>query len=122
MIEGKLAQDEDMASLLKATLPAGSITGAPKIQAMEIIDELEPTRRGPYCGNAIYLSFNGNMDSSILIRTYVIQDTVLTFQAGGAIVLDSDSAQEYEETQVKAQTLRETWLTFFPKNAEVCLS
>ncbi len=104
-VEGRLSPDSGLADLLKATLPAGSITGAPKIRAMEIIDELEPTRRGPYCGNAVYIGFDGAMDSSVLIRTYVIKNNRVTFQAGGAIVLDSDPLQEYEETLVKASLL-----------------
>lgn len=105
IITGTLRPNCTRIDLLKATIAGGSITGAPKIRAMEIIDELEPTRRGPYCGHALYLGFNGAMDSSILIRTYVISDDKVTFQGGGAVVLDSDPLQEYEETFVKVRTL-----------------
>ena len=105
VVTGTLRPDCNRVDLLKATLAGGSITGAPKIRAMEIIDELEPTRRGPYCGNAMYLGFNGAMDSSILIRSYVISNDTITFQGGGAVVLDSDPAQEYEETFVKVRML-----------------
>jgi len=108
VVHGQLEGNENIASLLRATLPGGSITGAPKIRAMEIIDALEPTRRGPYCGNAIYIGFNGMMDSSILIRTYVLHQSRLTFQAGGAIVLDSSPLAEYEETLLKVKSLRQT--------------
>lgn len=107
VINGKLNPNYNNIDLLHATIPGGSITGAPKIRAMEIIDELEPTRRGPYCGNAVYIGFDGCMDSSILIRTYVISNNCITFQTGGAIVLDSNPEQEYQETLVKAQKLKE---------------
>ena len=105
VVTGRLRAECNRIDLLKATLAGGSITGAPKIRAMEIIDELEPTKRGPYCGNAIYLGFNGAMDSSILIRSYVISHDTITFQGGGAVVLDSDPAQEYEETFIKVRML-----------------
>lgn len=107
VILGKLNDTENIVTLLKATLPGGSITGAPKIRAMEIIDKLEPTRRGPYCGNAIYIGFDGNMDSSILIRSYVIAHNKITFQAGGAIVLDSNPEEEYDEMRMKTDLLRQ---------------
>lgn len=105
VVTGVLHPECDQIALLKATLAAGSVTGAPKIRALEIIDEIEPTRRGPYCGHALYLGFNGTMDSSLLIRTYVIFGSVVTFQGGGAVVLDSDPMQEYEETFTKVRTL-----------------
>lgn len=105
VIKGKLKMGFTALDLLKATIPGGSITGAPKIRAMEIISELERTRRGPYCGNIAYIGFNGNLDSSIVIRTYTIKDSVITFQAGGAIVLDSDPVKEYEEVYSKAFAL-----------------
>ena len=72
---------------------------------MEIIAEIEPTRRGPYCGSIGYIGFNGDMDTSITIRTYAIKNNLVTFQAGGAIVADSDPAAEYEETLTKANAL-----------------
>ncbi len=92
-------------NLLRATFPGGSVTGAPKIRAMEIIDELEASRRGPYCGSIAWLGYDGAMDSSIVIRTVVATDDVLIAQAGGGIVADSDPAAEYEEMRLKLQPL-----------------
>ena len=91
--------------LLRAAWPGGSITGAPKVRAMEIIAELEPTRRGVYTGSLGYLSFSGAMDTSIAIRTFVVKDGWAFFQAGAGIVADSDPEREYEETLHKAQGL-----------------
>ncbi len=108
VIKGKLALKANATDLLAMTLPGGSITGAPKIRAMQIISELEPNRRGPYCGCIGYISFAGDMDTSIIIRTYAIRDGMITFQTGGAIVLDSDPEQEYQETLDKAQALNQT--------------
>ena len=101
-IRAKLAKENKLTDLLRATFPGGSITGAPKIRAMEIIAELEQTPRGPYCGSIAYLGFDGSMDSSIVIRTIVIRDDVITFNAGGAVVVDSDPAAEYQESITKA--------------------
>ena len=92
---------------MRATFPGGSITGAPKIRAMEIIAELEPTARGPYCGAIGWLGGDGWMDTSITIRTFAIKDGMVAFQAGGGIVADSDPAAEYEETLDKARALIE---------------
>lgn len=94
--------------LLKAAFPGGSITGAPKVRAMEIIVEIERNNRGPYCGNLMYFGFNGCMDSSILIRTLVLYRNCLSFQVGGAVVLDSDPFDEYQETLNKAEALCKT--------------
>lgn len=105
VITGKLHAKLQAVDLLRATFPGGSITGAPKIRAMEIIAELEPTRRGPYCGSIGYIGFNGDMDSSIVIRTYAIKDNNVTFQAGGAVVADSDPRAEYDEVLTKANAL-----------------
>lgn len=107
IVTGKLRDDQHAIDLLRATFPGGSITGAPKVRAMEIIAELEPHQRGPYCGSIGYIGFNGDMDTSITIRTYAIRDRQVTFHAGGAVVLDSDPAAEYEETLVKARALRQ---------------
>jgi para-aminobenzoate synthetase component 1 len=104
-VTGELKDGATAVDLLKATFPGGSITGAPKIRAMEIIAELEPTRRGPYCGAIGWLGFDGDMDTSIAIRTYAIKGRTVTFQAGGGIVADSDPAAEYEETLAKARAL-----------------
>jgi len=91
--------------LLKATFPGGSITGAPKVRAMEIIDELEPTRRSVYTGSIGYLSFNGDMDLNIVIRTFIIKNGRAYFQVGGAIVYDSEPEAEYAETLDKGKAL-----------------
>lgn len=106
VVMGKLRQDLHAVDLLRATFPGGSITGAPKIRAMEIIAEIEPTVRGPYCGSVGYIGFSGDMDTSITIRTFAIKNQMLTFQAGGAVVVDSDPQTEYEETLTKARGLR----------------
>ena len=91
--------------VLRATFPAGTVSGAPKIRAMEIIDELEPTRRGPYAGTVGYFGFSGSMDTCITIRTLVIKDGVAYIQAGGGVVADSDPATEYQETVSKAKAM-----------------
>jgi para-aminobenzoate synthetase component 1 len=104
-VVGELRDNLDAVDLLRASFPGGSITGAPKIRAMEIISELEPTQRGPYCGSIGYISFNGDMDTNIVIRTITMQDNQLTFQVGGGIVADSDPQAEYEETLTKAQAI-----------------
>ena len=106
-VTGELRPGLDAVDLLRATFPGGSITGAPKIRAMEIIAELEPTARGPYCGAIGWLGGDGWMDTSITIRTYAIKDGRVAFQAGGGIVADSDPAAEYEETLDKARALIE---------------
>lgn len=105
VIRSQLKPDMDATDLLRATLPGGSVTGVPKVRAMQIIAELEPHRRGPYCGCIGFISFNGDMDTSIIIRTYVMQNHIVTYQAGGAIVLDSDAEMEYQETLQKARAL-----------------
>ena len=102
-IRGDLRRDLDAVDLLKACFPGGSVTGCPKIRAMEIIEELEPTRRGVYCGAIGCLGFDGDMDTSIVIRTAVIKDMRAYYQVGGAIVADSDPESEYQETLDKAR-------------------
>lgn len=104
-VEGRLRQGKDRIDLLKACFPGGSITGAPKVRAMEIIDELEPTRRGIYTGSIGYLSFSGEMDLNIVIRTILVKDGKVYFQVGGGIVYDSDPEGEYQETLDKAKAL-----------------
>jgi para-aminobenzoate synthetase component 1 len=104
-IVGELQPGLTAVDLLAACFPGGSITGAPKIRAMEIIAELEPTRRGPYCGSIGYIGFDGSMDTSIVIRTYAMRNGRVTFQAGGGIVADSTPADEYAETLAKARAL-----------------
>ncbi len=104
-ISGKLKNDRDAIDLLTACFPGGSVTGAPKIRAMEIIAEIEHTCRGPYCGAIGYIGFDGTMDTSITIRSYAIKGNTITFQAGGAIVADSCPHEEYVETLDKAKAL-----------------
>jgi len=104
-VEGTLQPGCDAYSALAATFPAGTVSGAPKIRAMEIIDELEPTRRGPYAGGCGYISFSGDMDTCIVIRTMVIKNNTAYIQAGAGIVYDSDPDREYDETVNKAKAL-----------------
>jgi para-aminobenzoate synthetase component 1 len=105
-VAGRLRTDRDAIDLLRGCFPGGSVTGAPKRRAMEIIEELEPDRRGIYCGSVGYLGFDGAMDSSIAIRTLVVSEGSARFWAGGGIVADSDEDLEYGETLVKAAAIR----------------
>ena len=102
---GELDDGYSSIDVLKATFPAGTLSGAPKVRAMEIIDELEPDRRGVYGGAIGYLSWTGNMDLAIAIRTAVIQDQELSVRAGGGVVYDSDPEAEYQESLNKAQSI-----------------
>lgn len=102
-IKGVLEEEHDAFALLRACFPAGTVTGAPKIRAMEIIEELEPVRRGPYAGAVGYFGFSGNMDTCITIRTVLIADGIAHVQVGAGIVADSDPGREYEETVNKAK-------------------
>jgi para-aminobenzoate synthetase component 1 len=102
-VVGELAPGADALALLKAAFPGGSITGAPKLRAMEIIAELEPAWRGVYCGSIGYWSVTGDLDTSIAIRTAVATGGRVYFNAGGGIVADSEPAQEYRETLDKAR-------------------
>ena len=104
-VTGVLEDDQHALDLLKTCFPGGSITGAPKIRSMEIIEELEPNRRGVYCGAIGYIGFNGNMDTNIAIRTLVHSDNTIRFWAGGGIVNDSEMADEYQESFDKAKAL-----------------
>lgn len=104
-VVGKLQPDLDAFDALAASLPAGTVSGAPKVRAMEIIDELEPHRRGPYAGAVGYVDFGGNMDTCIALRTLVIQGDKAYVQAGAGIVADSDPTTEYRETLNKARGL-----------------
>ncbi|MCL6610900.1 MAG: aminodeoxychorismate synthase component I [Peptococcaceae bacterium] len=104
-VEGRLEEGKDVFDLLKASFPGGSITGAPKIRAMEIIEELEPVRRGIYCGSIGYLAFSGDADLNIVIRTLVFTGDRIYFQVGGGITIDSDPEAEYMETLDKAKAL-----------------
>jgi anthranilate synthase component 1 len=102
-VEGKLKKEHDSFDVLRASFPAGTVSGAPKIRAMEIIEELEPTKRGPYAGSVGYFDFSGNMDMCITIRTILFKDNKACIQAGAGIVADSDPELEYKETLNKAR-------------------
>ena len=104
-VRGRLRKGLGPVDLLRAAFPGGSVTGAPKIRAMEIIAELEPTARGPYCGCLGTIGFDGFMDTNILIRTFSMGRGWVQFPVGGGIVADSVPAQEYEETWHKAEGL-----------------
>ncbi len=104
-VRGKLSPEHDMFSLIEASFPAGTVSGAPKIRAMEIIGELEPERRGVYSGLIGYMSYNGNFDSCITIRTMIVKDGIVYLQAGAGIVADSIPEKEYYETIHKMKAL-----------------
>lgn len=104
-LRGRLRKDVDCLDALMACFPAGTLSGAPKVRAMEIIDELEPSRRGIYAGAILYLDFSGNLDSCIALRTLVAKDGSVHIQAGGGVVADSVPAKEYQETLNKARAL-----------------
>ena len=104
-VTGQLRDGQTAFDALRAGLPAGTVSGAPKVRAMQIIDEVEPQKRGPYAGAVGYIDFTGNMDTCIALRTLVIQGNTAYIQAGGGVVYDSDPASEYEETLSKARGL-----------------
>jgi anthranilate synthase component 1 len=106
-VEGLLKEGLTAFDVLRASFPAGTVSGAPKVRAMEIIHELEPCRRGPYSGAVGYFGFDGNMDLAITIRSILIKDSRAYLQAGAGIVADSDPDREYEETVHKASALFE---------------
>lgn len=106
-IAGRMAEGKDQFDLVRATFPGGTITGCPKVRCMEIIEELEPTRRGPYTGSIGYFGFSGNADINIIIRTFTVTGGVAYVQAGAGIVADSDPAREYHESISKAAALLE---------------
>jgi anthranilate synthase component I len=105
VVEGRLAEDRDRLDALVACFPAGTVSGAPKVRAMQIINELEPTRRGIYAGAVGYLDFAGNLDFCIAIRTIVLEDGRASVQAGAGVVADSNPTAEYEETRDKARAM-----------------
>jgi anthranilate synthase component 1 len=104
-LESKLRGDLDAIDAFAACFPAGTLSGAPKVRAMQIIEELEPTRRGVYGGSVLYADFAGNLDSCIAIRTMLLKGKKAYLQAGAGIVADSDPAKEYQESMNKAQAL-----------------
>jgi para-aminobenzoate synthetase component 1 len=107
-VTGELADDRDALDLIAGSFPGGSITGAPKIRSMQIIDELEPTRRGLYCGSLLYLDVRGEMDSSIAIRSLLVKDGQVCCWGGGGIVADSEWQAEYQESITKVKVLLDT--------------
>jgi anthranilate/para-aminobenzoate synthase component I len=107
-VKGLLLNGKDCFSVIKATFPGGTITGVPKVRCMEIIDEIEPKRRGPYTGSIGYIGFSGNMDLNIIIRTFLIKKGIAYVQAGAGIVADSDPEREYYESLKKAEALIKT--------------
>jgi anthranilate synthase component 1 len=104
-VSGDLAAGRTPIDVLRATLPAGTVSGAPKVRAMEIIDELEPVKRGPYAGVVGYLDFSGNIDTAIAIRTMLVTGNRASVQAGAGIVVDSVAADEHQECKNKAKAL-----------------
>jgi anthranilate synthase component 1 len=104
-VTSELKPGLDAIDVLRATFPAGTVSGAPKVRAMEIIEQLEPTRRGVYSGAVGYIGWNGNMDTAIAIRTAVIKDKTLYIQAGAGIVADSVPRNEWNETMNKARAI-----------------
>ena len=104
-VVGLLRDDYDAIDVLRATFPAGTVSGAPKVRAMEIIEELEPDRRGIYAGALGYIGWNGNMDTAITIRTAIIANGQLYIQAGAGIVADSIPAQEWQECMNKGRAV-----------------
>jgi para-aminobenzoate synthetase component 1 len=120
-VEGTIRDDKDALDVIEACFPGGSITGCPKIRAMEIIEALEPVRRGIYTGALGYIDFSGDMDFNIMIRTLLLKNDKIYFHVGGGVVADSDPQKEYEETLVKAKAMgmclrdvfgRSLWPTF----------
>ncbi len=105
-VVGELREDRDALDAFFAGMPAGTVSGAPKVRAMEIIDELEPEKRGLYGGGVGYFSAGGDMDMCIALRTAVIKDKTLYIQAGGGVVYDSDAEAEYMETVHKSDAIR----------------
>jgi aminodeoxychorismate synthase component I len=107
-VKGRLAEGKDCFSVIEAAFPGGTITGVPKVRCMEIIDEIEPTRRGPYTGSLGYIGFGGCMDLNIIIRTFLLRGGRAYIQAGAGIVADSDPEREYHESMKKAEALIRT--------------
>jgi anthranilate synthase component 1 len=104
-VEGQIAPDKDAYDLMRATFPAGTVSGAPKIRAMQIIAQYEPSQRGFYAGALGYFGYDGNMDTCIMLRTALLKDGRIHIQAGAGIVADSVPASEYQETVSKASAL-----------------
>jgi len=104
-VEGTISPEKNAFDLMRATFPAGTVSGAPKVRAMQIIAEKEPVQRGFYAGALGYFGYDGNLDSCITLRTALLRDGMIHIQAGGGVVADSDPAAEYQETVNKAGAL-----------------
>jgi anthranilate synthase component 1 len=104
-VEGQIAPDKNAYDLMRATFPAGTVSGAPKIRAMQIIAQYEPSQRGFYAGALGYFGYDGNMDTCIMLRTALLKDGLIYIQAGAGVVADSVPAAEYQETVSKASAL-----------------
>jgi anthranilate synthase, component I len=104
-VQGQLEKEMDAIDVLRATFPAGTLTGAPKVRAMELIEQLEPVKRGIYGGACGYLSYSGEMDVAIAIRTGVLKDGILNVQAAAGVVYDSVPEKEWQETEMKARAV-----------------
>ncbi|HEU4709194.1 MAG TPA: anthranilate synthase component I family protein, partial [Methylophilaceae bacterium] len=118
-VTGELAKGRSAVDLLRGCFPGGSVTGAPKLRAMQIIEELEPHRRGLYCGAIGYIGFDGNMDTSITIRTGVFSQGEFRFWAGGGIVADSELQKEYRETWDKASSMLQLMQRFGAERSKI---
>ncbi|MEG0051084.1 MAG: aminodeoxychorismate synthase component I [Terrisporobacter sp.] len=118
-VVGELQDDKDAIDVIKATFPGGSITGAPKIRSMEIIDELEPTQRNVYTGSIGYIGFNGDMDLNIAIRTMVKKEDDVYFQVGGGMTWGSDPSDEYQETLDKAKSIMKALRGYYEEECEL---
>ena len=116
-VRGQLRPELHAVDLLRAAFPGGSITGAPKVKAMEVIAQLEPTQRGPYCGSLVWIGYDGAMDSNILIRTFLMESNRITLQTGGGITALSDPDSEVEESLIKAAALRRALETPLPSSS-----
>ena len=112
-VTGELEDDKDAIDIIKATFPGGSITGAPKIRSMEIIDELEPTQRNVYTGSIGYIGFDGDMDLNIAIRTIIKKDDDVYFQVGGGMTWGSNPSEEYQETLDKAGSIMKALRAYY---------
>ena len=116
-VRGDLAKGKDCFDVIRAAFPGGTITGVPKVRCMEIIEELEKRRRGPYTGSLGYIGFNENMDLNIIIRTFLVKEGRAYVQAGAGIVADSDPEREYYESLKKAEALINTLKRLKTSNA-----
>jgi anthranilate synthase component 1 len=119
-VQGELREGMNAMDALKACLPAGTVSGAPKVRAMEVIDEIEPHRRGPYAGAVGYIDYSGNMDTCIALRTIVFCHDKIYIQAGAGIVADSIPAAEYQETLNNAGAMLKAIQSTLARTIDIC--